>query len=649
MSQSTSSNEGLEMRQEIKPDSPAKIENIRKHVKVLAIINYVRTDFDSKPYFLEGLEDFSSAMFLRHVFHYKFGIPNNQILITSLDENSFDIIKNKSSHKFGHVSHQNEIEPLISNQNYHLISPIKDKMENNRTEEESKVNYRYKYFPMEIFDTMFNQVDDLIYKFNPDQDLPNTVHPFNRHELKSLNITSEDDLFVFTIDHGSKGSFANYPFEHIFERLLELNPKHITIFNDSCYSGSLVDFTQKSHDFQKNLNEATKTHVPPKTANTVHNLLAIYKKNRSLLAIIMTILFFILILLTVAHPSIGFTLFLIWITAFFSSYFKMLFIDFSDVPESILNDVKKIVSLALKNPLGRESLLKFVEPNNENPSLFAQLGEISDIFCSTNSECVASSFPIQETFTSKDMYGSYGTILISSIIYFLLENESFGDKEPPTKEAFLHLLEEIFNNTKARFHKILMLQNQQSNLLNDFLNQKQIPHYFSQGDSLFLFLQKAGCPATEFVLEGISISIIEYPTDIPLKVLKRPIGHEYGPVEGQNFVKKLCEDFGKASDRRLKYFVLRRIHFSDYFSKREQKAQHNPATSAYFLEFRKQIDQKLRANQCSGYVYLFPGIEWMIDRYLSLFPLFPSYFVKCLADAFNDIWDDWRNVPFICH
>ena len=609
--------------QEGKIDPMPNIDNIQKHVKILIIFNQVKPDI-----IFRGLDDISPAMFLRHIFHHKYGIPYNQILVTSLDEQSFD------QSTFLKISKTPiaEIPPLIS--------PIKDR--NQKTNE--KREYQYRYFPIEQLNIMCTPVYDKLLQFNPDQDLPNTVHPFNRAELKSLNVSNDDDLFVFTIDHGSKGAFAGYPFEHIVERLLELKPKHITIFNDSCYSGSLVEITTKSIAFQKTINEKTQSQNSPEITNAVHSILTDYESKNSLINTIFIIAFILLLLLTIASPKLGFPLLILYFYPFFSLSFIMHFLDFSEVPENITTDVKRIVSLLLKNPLTRNSLIQEIDTTSNNPALFAQFGEIADIFCSTDSNNVASSFPIQRLVNCKQ-YGSYGSMMISSVIQFLLENESLH-KEPLTKDKFLNILENYFNKVKSRYHSIVMFQSKQDKKLTGFFNQKEIPHHFSKDDSLFLSIQPS---STDDNFIKLDFDTIEFDPNLILWSPKHRSSAEYGPVNGQSNSKKLCEDFAKASDRRLKrYFYLYRIHFSDYFTKKNFKPS-KASTSAYFVEFRQQIDPKLRNNHNNGSIYLFPGIEYMIDRYLSTFPLFPHYFVKCLVDAFNDIWDDWSDVIFLYH
>ena len=616
--------------QEGKIDPMPNIDNIQKHVKILIIINQVLPDV-----IFRGLDDISPAMFLRHVFHYKYAIPYDQILVTSLDEQSFDqsaIIK---------ISTKTPIADIPP-----LISPIKDRSQKTNEKREYQTQYQYRYFPLEQLSTMYTPIHNKLLQFNPDQDLPNTIHPFNRDELKSLNVSNEDDLFVFTIVHDSKDAFAEYPFEHIVERLLELHPRHITIFNDSCYSGSLVDITTKSIAFQKTINEKTQSQNSPEITNAVHSILTDYKSKNSLINTIFIIAFILLLLLTIASPKLGFTLLILYFYAFLSLSFIMHFLDFSEVPENITTDVKRIVSILLKNPLTRSSFVQDLDTTINNPALFAQFGEIADIFCSTDADNVTCSFPIQKLFNCKQ-HGSYGSMMISSVIQFLLENESLHKEAPLTKDKFLHILENSFNKVKSQYYSIMMLQNKQDQKLTGFFSQKEIPHHFSNDDSLFLSIQPSRSSTDDNFIQ-LDFDTIEFDPNLSYQAPKHRSSTGYGPVFGQSNSKKLCEDFAKASDLRLKYFYLYRIHFSDYYTKKNFKPL-KASTSAYFVEFRQQIAPKLRNNYNNGSIYLFSGIEYMIDRYLSTFPLFPHYFVKCLVDAFNDIWDDWSDVIFLYH
>ena len=68
------------------------LNNERKNISILVIvgssIEYIRSIYFEGTY-QKNSEDFSSALFIRHIFHNAFGIPYKQILITSTQNSDF--------------------------------------------------------------------------------------------------------------------------------------------------------------------------------------------------------------------------------------------------------------------------------------------------------------------------------------------------------------------------------------------------------------------------------------------------------------------------------------------------------------------------------------------------------------------------------
>ena len=169
----------------------------------------------------------TEALFIRHIFHYVFGLDYSQILITSISNQSFSV------KPFNSIT-TNVISPPFGSKR-----PKQNINYNN-----SKIEFLCGISACgQVMHTQ-NLLQDYSFKF--DGNIRGIVRPFNRHFLSQLKANNETELLVFLLDHGVPGRFSHKLFQEIFERIYKIPSKHIIIFNDSCYSGFLLQIIQAS-------------------------------------------------------------------------------------------------------------------------------------------------------------------------------------------------------------------------------------------------------------------------------------------------------------------------------------------------------------------------------------------------------------------
>lgn len=228
--------------------------NQRLNISILIIISSSITEKKSKhlkAIYQENAEDLSSALFIRHIFHYAFGIPYNQILVASTQNKDF-------------CSDDNE-KDLISKPNT-IFKGIED-IDLIPKDQQSHQDFNYGFDNSFLHSFLFTQhinitqIGDKQYKFLVDDYLSNIVYPFNDHIIKMLKTNQNSHLLVFFLDHGYSGEFGeSFPYEFFIERIIKIECKHIYVFNDSCCSGSLINlikYCKSFNDIFPNINDPT--------------------------------------------------------------------------------------------------------------------------------------------------------------------------------------------------------------------------------------------------------------------------------------------------------------------------------------------------------------------------------------------------------
>ena len=214
-----------------------KFHEIRQNISVLIIVGSTFQIISEPLYdglFQKDAEDLSTALLIRHLFHFAFGIPYSQILITSTQEKNFTNLDNKTD--------------LISSPTQ-FYEEISDK----------KPNLKYKFKLKEINEFGFYQSINIAqigthqFKFFFQESYGDVIKPFNIEIIKDFkNFSNENThLFVFFLNHGFIGQFAGFPYQFFIERLLKIDCKRFYICNDSCRSGSMIELIKICQEFKQ--------------------------------------------------------------------------------------------------------------------------------------------------------------------------------------------------------------------------------------------------------------------------------------------------------------------------------------------------------------------------------------------------------------
>ena len=342
---------------------PQTINQQRKNISLLVIIGA-----GLKPYsgsYINNFQLLSNALLLVHIFQYVFGIPDDQILITSCEEHDFDPsnpnvrISPDSSPQKG----QNDLYSPPSNK--YLIGNLFQLIND-----------------FEFAKCVFSQVAEFQFQFIPDDDISRIIKPFNRLFIRKFLKTHDDtELFVFILNHASDEFFSPPNYNFYLERLNEIPVKHFIVFNECCQSGSLLELIDISR--------------------TLIDLL--HKDNRELLInAFETILAFSVDKSNKTNEEKD-----------------LLYSKIQNLrPQYIKKD-------EYNKMIGRISSILSKYPNDYkiDPLLFVQFQEKASIFCSCDSNTLSFSLPIRDFYIGKDSaISSHGSIYISCVIECLLNN-----------------------------------------------------------------------------------------------------------------------------------------------------------------------------------------------------------------------------------
>ena len=214
-----------------------KFHEIRQNISVLIIVGsifHISKDPFYNGYYQKDAEDLSTALLIRHIFHYAFGIPYSQILVTSTQNSEF-------------VNLDCEVDLISAPTRFY--EEISDK----------KPNFEYYFKPQEKSEFNFHQdvniaqVGTRQFKFYFPEPYDNVVQPFNIEIIKNhQNFSNENThLFVFFLNHGYVGQFGGIPYQFFIERLLKIDCKHFYVCNDSCNSGSMINLIKICKEFRQ--------------------------------------------------------------------------------------------------------------------------------------------------------------------------------------------------------------------------------------------------------------------------------------------------------------------------------------------------------------------------------------------------------------
>ena len=337
-------------------------------------------------------------MLLRHLFHYALGIPCKQILLTSCDQNNFNLSKDRCARIYPDILRQKDAN---SSKPFHSY----------------RVSYHNLFIPPQQFEfakCVFSQVGEDQYQFMLDDEIKNIIKPFNRLYIRTFLKTNENtELFVFFLHNGYFQSFSPNDYNFFIERIYEIPAKHYIIFNESCHSGSLLELINISrtlydifHEDRTTLMKAFETILSYSSTSTSTET---ESTNKASLEDIQAL-----------------------------------------KPESFdpnkYNDIIQCVS---------SKLSKYPTNNKIDPLLFIHFQQKASIFCSCYSDNFSFSLPIRDFYIGFDSaICSHGNIYISCVIDCLFHKRFKSDST-----EFVQQLQLSFEQMKSKFEELIIEQN----------------------------------------------------------------------------------------------------------------------------------------------------------------------------------------------
>ena len=216
---------------------------------------------------------------------------------------------------------------------------------------------------------------------------------------------------VFFIDHGDPGFFDGMNYEYFVERMMDIPANHITLFNECCYSGSLIELIEISETINE-IFDISQTDIF-KNLQTIANNQSIEINEK--------------------------------IQKIYNEY---------HIPDSPTTKEKITQMVKL--------LYHYSEPFNISPKLFIEFNNKSTIICSCSSTKQCPTLPIREIIRP-DQYaknvkiacaqgGVFSSIILESLFYPKPENDFSFDH-------FTDNLMAEFKNIEREFKDILIKQN----------------------------------------------------------------------------------------------------------------------------------------------------------------------------------------------
>ena len=386
-------------------------EKLRKDIKVLIIIG-AKLEWDALKNYLEHNEDFVTAFLIYHLFHYAFGIPYENILLSSSEDSNFF--------------------PSM-NPNAHVSSPSKDENQKQSTPNHNLYidNPHFTYL-----DTIFAQVGTDQYHFSPDGLIKQLIKPFNTYFLKQLHTTNESLLYVFYLDHSSSGYFSTLNYQYFVERLSEIETRQIIIFNQCCNSGSLIDLMDMSEYIQHifDSNDKKENHPEIQLTQIFKKILHIAKLEKSINMVTDTNQEN-----TDKHIN--------------QDKEEQIRSEYEEISKYLINNDESSLRKILDH-LKTYQYLDDLEPIN--PELFIQLKQKSIIFCSCTYNMHCPTLPYREFYVgTKTRISAHGGLYSSAVIQTLLTS----CKEDTDVNHFVDHLQRNFDEIGHSLKDVFIQQN----------------------------------------------------------------------------------------------------------------------------------------------------------------------------------------------
>ena len=623
----------------------SKENELRKNIRVLIILGSAIERINSfNPTFIKNNEDIVTTLLIQHLFKFAFGIPEEQIFLTSTNPDNFpsspyvilsSILKNKDDiNLFPNFNDENDV--LYSNPN-----------------------------DFQFFQTVFAQVGEFQYHFQPSYIKYPPIYLFDKESLSSFQTDENSELFVFFLDHETPTNFQVKNYEFYVERLLEMPSKHLYIFNDSSNSGSLIDLFHISDKIYELFFDESNSHT-----------------NKTSFTKIFTML------MEISHPSFNCSILDDLINNKTKTYtteskkeINKLDIENKKKEMNISEIMKYLAKTSDKDKNDLISLIEHLKIYDSDlsidPFLFHKLKEKSFILCSCPNNFKSQSLPLRDFYIGyNETISSHGSVF-SSIIIECLFNTNIDDIKP---QNFISHVQTIHNNMKKQFFPILKEQytyspsSNENRYLNCMISQNKLSEsdikadcqhnikflesYFNinyANDNLFICPDNITLPNMKSILlpkqywnvditpvdnheyDNIKIYNYEY-YDQKYKQTKEG----YGPIKGFHNLIKLINDFSDCLEHKI-HLINPSIQIDWDMKHFDDKEEYSDITKDCF----KLIEEKMQHIFTPKIHRAFDKLKTIIQYQLEYdFKEQLNLYISCCVETLEQILPLYKNIEF---
>ena len=587
-------------------NSDTNENELRKNFRVLIIIGTcVQLKTICNDHYLNHNEDIVTALLIKHLFHYACGIPDEQILITSTNQDNFKMfIEHPEYNVYSSTSSKESSMPLLYNNPSDIF----------------------------FFDTIFAQVGTKQYHFRPDNRPIFDIEPFNQYFLQQFQTDSESELYVFYLDHGTEGFLQDFTYNLFVERLLSIQCKHMYIFNQSCDSGSLIDLITISKTIIELF--STEDASKPSSKEIFHKLFEISQK----------------------YSNVDITK---------EQQEEQISNELLEIKKHLIrfpSDVDIKLKAIIKH-------LQFYKTSiSIDPRIFAQFAEKATIICSSPFNLKSPALPLRRFFVgNKTTVSSHGGFFMSLIIQTLFHpnegDQNINQFTQHIQKEFIKMKEDIglfirdqftysedhYNMINSpifpnRFHLTqTQLQNNCQNNLNELENYFNID--YSNNETCYYTKEKLPdlksiiYPQKYWNIDITDVDISEY-EGLKFYVFnpqKKNDSSPYGPCENVGDLLKFLSDFNKCIDKCLEGKTEIKTDWPSH------KENYSPNTQILY----NKIWNKIRHLIDAYLIHAYNRVESFIKHNLeNNFSTQPDLFVEACVETLETILPLYKGVPF---
>ena len=639
---------------------PNEIQELRSNIRVLIIIGsklkYTKKVDQNR--FLSGYEDLSTALFLRNIFHYCYGIDYTQIIITSLKRKDFSVDKNISSKKSYETIHNFFQKTREINEKFEKMGEFDNEIAITKTH--NKLIY-----------TQIGK-DDMV--FISDEDIDSIILPFNRKVLSSLNTNENSELFVFFVNHGVTEGFDDAKYEYFLERFNEMKFSHATIINEASYSGMIVKIFKSCERFEHfiqlpfnfKITKAKDSDMDFYT--TIQEVIDKFSSNEQ--KQIQIILYNVFLKYnqwpSIKNKSVQNTTAPIENLSF---YFGFLLSQFGNINVSVQNICEAIILGVINSQLFHQKDEKqaefnavFIEFTNSfennspseilfiDPEIVNSLKNRIVILSSCNLTEKAYSLPLRKKlyFPHKAIQ-IYGTIYMSAVINCLLYPSKFVDF---TSKGFVYSINKEFQHLKKDFYEVILDQNKPKNPTDeDIKNIQKIEEFFKDGNTPPSYIKfdtmipfsKLILPDRFWFFDRKQVNVQEYEDLKTKNYISRgvsPKSKEYGPVDGKGKYEKLKEDFIKCFNKNIESMKIEGVEPFRY--EKLEDENYSEIVLGYYCKIYNSVQRFIKWRFQCALLWHEPYIKAYLQRNTNHIEELSDCFIK----TFEAIIPFWKGILF---